>query len=66
MKGMKKSTIIIFAAIYIGLVFSCDVTNPIEDNSAFTRGAGVNDSTDNTKGGIQVDTVWEEPVTIGF
>ena len=47
-------------------VVACNHDDPIEDDSALTRGAGVNDSTDNTEGGIQVDTVWEESVTIGF
>lgn len=53
-----------FVAAYVLMAVSCSREETTDEN-ALTRSASVNDSTEN-KGGIQVDTVWEDPVTIGF
>jgi len=60
MKGLG----LFFVAVYMIMTVSCS-REETPDEKALTRSASVNDSTEN-KGGIQVETVWEDPVTIGF
>lgn len=65
---MKKGFVILMAVVIMATIVACGNDNPIEDDSALTRGAGVNNSTDNTKGGItiEIDTVWNGETHIGF
>ena len=56
--------IIIFAAICIGTVFSCNKENDPIDENATTRGTNTNDSTE--KGGITLNTEWGPDSTVNF
>ncbi|MBO5615092.1 MAG: hypothetical protein J5932_03080 [Prevotella sp.] len=60
MKGLG----LFFVAACMIMAVSCSREETTAEN-ALTRSSSVNDSTEN-KGGIQVDTIWEEPVTMGF
>lgn len=52
-----KKVVYLVAILGIATVAACSKDNPMEDECVLTRSTNVNDSTDNTKGGIQVDTV---------
>lgn len=56
--------IIIFAAICIGTVFSCNKENDPIDENATTRGTNVKDSTENS--GITLNAEWEPDSTVNF
>ena len=56
--------IIIFAAICIGTVFSCNKENDPIDENATTRGTNVKDSMENS--GVTLNTEWEPDTTVNF
>lgn len=61
---MRKILIIIFAAICMGPIFSCNKENDPGVENATTRGTNANDSTEN--GCITLNTEWEDSVEMGF
>lgn len=56
--------IIIFAAIVMGAVSSCNKENDPIDENATTRGTNANEPTEN--GGITLNTEWEPDTTVNF
>ena len=63
MRGREGLGLFLVAACMI-MDVSC-TREETDDENSLTRSASVNDSTEK-RGGIQVDTIWEEPMTVGF